>query len=167
MVFTLDRIASCTAYSMNHGYAVWNGSTWAVQYRADGCPKLFTGAQAAFPFHSGGVRYRLYYGDPSLTEGRSSSNLPFLGPKKLIYADGTVSGDAGVVDFEDWEAQTAARDVVFLWPNGNELDARAEGYIDDYHFLAPTGSLDLQVMYITITDGAVAPFSVTAMLKNP
>ena len=167
MVFTLDRIASCTAYSMNHGYAVWNGSTWAVQYRADGCPKLFTGAQAAFPFHSGGVRYRLYYGDPSLTEGRSSSNLPFLGPKKLIYADGTVTGDAGVVDFEDWEAQTAARDVVFLWPNGNELDARAEGYIDDYHFLAPTGSLDLQVMYITITDGAVAPFSVTAMLKNP
>ena len=31
MVFTLDRIASCTTYSMNHGYAVWNGSTWAVQ----------------------------------------------------------------------------------------------------------------------------------------
>ena len=167
MVFTVDRLSGCTPYPTNHGYAVWNGASWEVQYRADGCPKLFTSAQAAFPFHSGGVKYRLYYGDPSLTDGRSSSNLPFLGPKKLIYADGTVSGDAGVVDFEDWEAQTSARDVVFLWPNGDELDARAEGYIDDYHFLAPTGSLDLQVMYITITDGAVAPFSVTAMLKNP
>ena len=49
----------------------------------------------------------------------------------------------------------------------DELDARAEGYIDDYHFLAPTGSLDLQVMYITITDGAVAPFASTAILVNP
>lgn len=167
MLFTVDRVLGCSAQSVNHGYAVWNGTSWVVQYGSDGCPKLFTSAQAAFPFHSGGVKYRLYYGDPSLTDGRTSANLPFLGPKKLIYADGTVTGNAGVVDFEDWEAQASARDVVFLWPNGDELDARAEGYIDDYHFLAPTGSLDLQVMYITITDGAVVPFSVTAMLKNP
>ena len=101
-------------------------------------------------------------------DGRvAGSNLPFLGPKSLIYADGSVSGDPGIVDFEDWEAQTLARDVVFLWPNGDVLDARAEGYIDDYHFLTPTGSSDLQVMYITITDGAIAPISVTAILKNP
>ena len=95
-----------------------------------------------------------------LTRNHKLSDASFDAARKRL-------GDAGVVDFEDWEAQTAARDVVFLWPNGDELDARAEGYIDDYHFLAPTGSLDLQVMYITITDGAVAPFSVTAMLKNP
>jgi hypothetical protein len=168
MVFTLDRVTGCSDYQMNHGYAVWDGAAWLVQYRADGCPKLFTSAQAAFPFHSGGVKYRLYYGDPSISDGRATSgNLPFLGPKKLIYADGAVSGDGSLVDFEDWEAQTSARDVVFLWPNGDALDARAEGYIDDYHFLSPTGSLDLQVMYITITDGAIAPISVTAMLRNP
>lgn len=167
MVFTVDRIAGCTDYNTNHGYAVWDGSAWKVQYQSNGCPKLFTSAQAAFPFHSGGVKYRLYYGDPSLTDGRTSSGLPFLGPKKLIYADGAATGDPGVVDFEDWEAQTSARDVVYLWPNGDELDARAEGYIDDYHFLAPTGTLDLQVMYVTITDGAVVPFSVTATLRNP
>lgn len=168
MVFTIDRTTGCTEYSHNHGYAVWSGSAWVVQYQSNGCPKMFTGAQAAFPFHSGGAKYRLYYGDPSITDGRSTTSpLPFLGPKKLIYADGSVSGDAAIVDFEDWEAQTSARDVVFLWPNGDELDARAEGYIDDYHFLAPTGSLDLQVMYITITDGAVAPFASTAILVNP
>ena len=167
MVFTSDRVTGCSDYQQNHGYAVWDGSAWRVQYRDDGCPKLFTSAQAAFPFHSGGVKYRLYYGDPSITDGRSGSNLPFLGPKKLIYADGAVTGDAAVVDFEDWEAQTSARDVVYLWPNGDQLDARAEGYIDDYHFLTPTGSPDLQVMYITITDGAIAPISVTAILRNP
>lgn len=168
MVFTSDRVTGCSDYQQNHGYAVWDGSKWVVQYRANGCPKLFTSAQAAFPFHSGGVRYRLYYGDPSITEGRATSgNLPFLGPKKLIYADGAVSGSAAVVDFEDWEAQTSARDVVFLWPNGDQLDARAEGYIDDYHFLTPTGDPSLQVMYITITDGAIVPIAVAAILLNP
>jgi hypothetical protein len=168
MVFTIDRTTGCTEYFANHGYAVWDGSAWNVQYQSNGCPKLFTSAQAAFPFHSGGAKYRLYYGDPSVTDGRvSGGTLPFLGPKKLIYADGSVSGTAETVDFEDWEAQTSARDVVFLWPNGEQLDARAEGYIDDYHFLTPTGSLDLQVMYITITDGAVVPFAVNAILVNP
>ena len=123
MLFTVDRVPGCSAQSVNHGYAVWNSTSWVVQYGSDGCPKLFTSAQAAFPFHSGGVKYRLYYGDPSLADGRTSANLPFLGPKKLIYGDGSVSGSAGVVDFEDWEAQASARDVVFLWPNGDELDA--------------------------------------------
>jgi hypothetical protein len=167
MVFTTDRVTGCSDSQFNHGYAVWDGSEWKVQYLSNGCPKLFTSAQAAFPFHSGGVKYRLYYGDPSLTDGRTGANLPFLGPKKLIYADGRASGDPNVVDFEDWEAQTSARDVVFLWPSGDPMDARAEGYIDDYHFLTPTGSNDLQVMYITITDGAIAPIAVTATLRNP
>lgn len=71
------------------------------------------------------------------------------------------------MDFEDWEPQSSARDVVFLWPNGEQMNAAAEGYIDDYHFLAPTGTLDLQVMYITITDGAIPPLAATAILRNP
>ena len=96
-----------------------------------------------------------------------------LGSAAIVAAAGAgsalmvSSANATIVDFEDWEAQTSARDVAFLWPNGDELDARAEGYIDDYHFLTPTGSPDLQVMYITITDGAIAPISVTAILRNP
>ena len=168
MVFTSDRVTGCSDYQQNHGYAVWDGTRWVVQYRDNGCPKLFTSAQAAFPFHSGGARYRLYYGDPSITDGRATSGgLPFLGPKKMIYADGAVSGLPGVVDFEDWEAQTSARDIVFLWPNNDQMDARAEGYIDDYHFLTPTGDTSLQVMYVTITDGAIVPIAVAAVLLNP
>lgn len=167
MVFTVDRVSGCSVFPFNHAYAVWDGANWVVQYAANGCPKLFTSAQAAFPFHSGGTRYRLYYGDPSITDGKGTSNLPFLGPKKLIYADGSATGAPDLVDFEDWEAQASARDVIFLWPNGDQLDMRAAGYIDDYHFLAPTGVLDLQVMYITITDGAIQPFAATAVLRNP
>lgn len=168
MVFTTDSVASCSTVQQNHGYAVWDGTRWNVQYRADGCPKLFTSAQACLPMHVGGARYKMYCGDPSITAGKvTASNLPFLGPKKLMYADGSGSGADATVEFEDWEAQTASRDIAFLWPNGTRLDDKAEGYIDDYHFLAPTGSLDLQVGYLTITDGVVVPFAVAAILLNP
>jgi hypothetical protein len=167
LVFTTDRVTGCSNVSPNHGYAVWDGTTWRVQYDAAGCPKLFTSAQAAFPMHLGGARYKLYYGDPSVGTGRLAGNLPFLGPKKILYADGARSGLADRVDFEDWESQAQAREMVFLWPNGERLDATAHGYIDDYHFIAPTGSLDLQVMYMAITNGVEAPFGAAAVLLNP
>jgi hypothetical protein len=167
MVFTTDSVSGCSTYNMNHGYAVWDGANWAVQYETDGCPKLFKSAQAAFPMHLGGANYKLYYGDPSVTTGRLNTSMPFLGPKKVIYADGASSGDQDIVDFEDWEAAGSARNVNFLWPDGTLFDDQAEGYIDDYHFLAPTGSLDLQVMYLAITDGTKVPFAAGALLLNP
>lgn len=168
MVFTVDQIPGCSTSGFNHAYAVWNGSKFVVQYAGDGCPKLFKSAQAALPMHIGDVRYKMYYGDPSITTGKTTtSNLPFLGPKKLIYADGSSQGDASTVEFEDWESISVARNVVFLWPNGEPLNDAAEGYIDDFHFLTPTGSLDLQVLYLTITNGSVAPFAATAILLNP
>lgn len=167
MVFTTDSVTGCSTSNMNHGYAVWNGSAWSVQYETNGCPKLFKSAQAAFPMHLGGVTYKLYYGDPSITTGKLTSSLPFLGPKKLVYADGSKTGAVDRVDFEDWESQSVARNVNFLWPNGDLFDATAEGYIDDYHFLAPTGSLDLQVMYLAITNGTETPFAAGAVLLNP
>jgi hypothetical protein len=47
------------------------------------------------------------------------------------------------------------------------LNDTAEGYIDDFQFLTPTGSVDLQVMYVSITDGTVVPFAAAALLLNP
>lgn len=167
MVFTTDSVSGCSTFNMNHGYAVWDGNRWNVQYDNSGCPKLFKSVQAAFPMHIGEARYKLYFGDPSITTGRGSSNLPFLGPKKLIYAEGGGTGSASVVDFEDWESTSAGRDVIFVWPNGDQLSAGAEGFIDDFHFLAPTGSLDLQVMYLAITDGTQAPIGAAAVMLNP
>lgn len=167
MVFTTDSIPGCSASGFNHGYAVWDGSRWNVQYETGGCPKLFKSVQAMFPMHVGDARYKGYFGDPSITTGKGSSQLPFLGPKKLVYADGRSMGSASTVDFEDWEATGNGRDVVFVWPNGDQLSATAEGYIDDFHFLAPTGNLDLQVMYMAITDGTAAPIGAAAVLLNP
>lgn len=167
MVLTTDSVTGCSTSNINHAYAIWDGSRWSVQYGLDGCPKLFKGAQAAFPMHLGDAHYKLYYGIPPLTTGKLSGTLPFLGPKKLIYADGALTGTSGVVDYEDWENQTLAREVVFLWPNGDRLDSTAAGYIDDYHFLAPTGKLDLQVMYLAITNGVEVPFGAAAVLLNP
>ena len=71
------------------------------------------------------------------------------------------------MDFEDWEGVASGRDVRFLWPSGEQLSDTAEGYIDDFQFLTPTGSLDIQVLYMSITDGSVVPFAATAVLLNP
>ena len=167
MVFTTDSVSGCTTAQMNHGYAIWDGSKWVVQYETSGCPKLFNNAQAAFPLHIGGKKYKMYYSDPSITSGRiDSSKLPFPGPKNLIYSDGDLTG-AAQVDFEDWEKQTKARDVVFLWPDASMLSAKEEGYIDDYHFMTPTGDLAIQIMYLAITDGATVPIASSAILLNP
>jgi hypothetical protein len=168
MVLTLDGIPGCTTASHNQAYAVWNGTAWQLQYDAAGCPKVMASMQAAHPLHLGGARFKLYYGDPSISTGRvPSSQFPFLGPKKLLYADGSTAGAADRVDFEDWEAPARGRELRFLWPDGSALDATAEGYIDDFTVLAPTSSLDLQVMYLAITDGTVAPFAASAVLVNP
>jgi hypothetical protein len=168
MVFTTDQVQGCSAAQPNHGYAVWSGTAWQVQYNATGCPKLFPSMQAAHPLHLGDARYKLYYGDPSDQTGRvAGSPLPFLGPKKLIYADGALTGDSARVDFEDWESTGQGRQLVFLWPNGQTLNATTEGYIDDFSYLTPTGDLALQVMYLAITDGSAAPFAAAAVLLNP
>ena len=168
MLFTTDTIPGCSTGVRNHAYAVWDGAAWQVQYARPGCPRLFANAQAMTPVHLGGVRYKAYFGDPSVMTGmRPGSRLPWLGPKKLLHADGARTGEADRVDFEDWEPTQQARDVTFLWPSGAPLDDAAEGYIDDFVALAPTRDLDFQVLYLAITDGVQIPFSAVALLVNP
>jgi hypothetical protein len=168
MVFTTDLVTGCSTAQPNQGYAVWSGNAWQVQYQTNGCPKLFPSMQAAHPLHLGGTRFKMYYGDPSDQAGRvAGSNLPFLGPKKVIYANGARSGDPNRVDFEDWDPPSAGRRLVFLWPNGSPLNATAIGYIDDFSVVMPTGVSDVQVLYVAITDGTVAPFASAAILINP
>jgi len=168
MIFTTDPIAGCTTAAPNQAYAVWSGSTWEVQYAEGGCPKLFPSMQAATPLHLGDARYKLYFGDSSnKSAALPGSKLPFLGPKRLLYADGAKTAPEARVDFEDWEPKSKARELTFLWPDGTPLDERAEGYIDDFVPIAPTGKLSTQVLYIAITDGMITPFAATAVLVNP
>lgn len=168
MVFTTDPLTGCSSVQMNHAYAVWSGTSWVVQYAANGCPKHWQNMQAAHPLHLGAGRYKMYYGDTSDVSARPpGAQFPFLGRKRLIYADATLTGDPARVEFEDWEATSSGRRLVLLWPNGDGLDAATEGFIDDFSVVAIGGALDLQVLYVAITDGTVPPFAAAAVLLNP
>ena len=116
----------------------------------------------------GGARWKFYYGDTSdLSGALPGSTLPYLGPKRVLYADGALTGPPTRVDFEDWDNVANGRGLRFLWPNGEPLSDTAEGYIDDFSIVAPTGDPQLQVLYVAITDGRIAPLMAAAVLLNP
>ena len=167
MFFTVDKGGTCGYPGFaNQAYAVWDGTQWEPVLRSDGCPDVIAYAQAPAPIHIGAISYKLYHGDPSQTTGVvSGSMLPFLGPKLLRYADGAQGGDPERVDLADWE--TTPHDLSFLWPDGTPFSASAEGYIDDFVFLMPTGNPEFQLAYVVITDGSAMPRPAVAKLLNP
>jgi len=114
--------------------------------------------------HLGGAKYKMYYGysdlrivDPTCT----AQNIP--GTKKILYADGAVSGSASSVEFEDWEDKTYERDMTFLWPDGTTMDACNEKKMDDFTVFMPTFSTDYQVMYMVNGESWLG----MAVLQNP
>jgi hypothetical protein len=166
MVFTTDRVNGCTESQINHGYAVFDGTSWAVQVAESGCPKLFTGVQAMAPLHLGGGTFKIQFGNPDETEGSLGDGLPFLGPKRIIFGDTRRTGDPAKMEFEDWDAIEQARDLTYLWPDGQVFDATAEGYIDDFVVLTPTFDVEHQVQFVVLTDGSRIPFTSVAILRN-
>lgn len=168
MVITVSGATACSRASRTTAYALWDGARWAVQYASNGCPKLFENIQAPLPVHVAPGRYKMYFGNPTeMTGVLPGSRLPWLGPKRVAYADAAATGDPAVVEFEDWEPLALARDVRFVWPSGRELTATEAGYLDDFVMLTPTGDSRLQVMYTAMTDGRIAPFAAMAVLLNP
>lgn len=168
MVLTVTATAGCSTASRTSAYALYDGAAWKVQYRTSSCPKLFENIQAPMPVHVGEGRYKMYFGSPLESAGAvPGSRLPFLGPKRVAYADAAATGDPALVEFEDWEPLTQARDVRFVWPSGRELNDTEEGYLDDFVMLMPTGDAGLQVMYTGMTDGNLPPFAAMAVLLNP
>ncbi len=166
MVFTTGAVEGCSASQKNHGYAIYDGNAWQVRYETSGCPKLFKGVQAMAPLHRGRKSFKLQFGNPDENEGTLGGNLPFLGPKRIIYGDAARTGDPGTLEFEDWDAVEDARDMTFLWPDGEEFDATAEGYIDDFVVLTPNFDLEHQVQFVVLTDGSQIPFTSVAILRN-
>ncbi len=168
MVLTVTTTPGCSTSPRTSAYALHDGARWRVQYRTASCPKLFENIQAPMPLHAGGGRYKMYFGNPSEQAGMiPGSRLPFLGPKRLAYADAAATGDPSVVEFEDWEPLSQARDVRFVWPSGRALSDSEEGYLDDFVMLMPTGDPALQVMYTGMTEGSNPPFVAMAVLLNP
>ncbi len=87
-------------------------------------------------------------------------------PVKLIYADGTRTGNSDRVDFEDWDDVADSRTVHFLWPDGTELTTAEMSKLDDYVFTMPTGDPQLQVMYSNMSDTGTLLIG-AVILQNP
>lgn len=167
MIFTVNTDASCTDRSFTQGYAVWDGNKWQVQYAANGCPKLFEAAQAPMPVHLGGASYKLYYSHNASprTQPAGFDNKPM----KLLYADGRLSGQPEVVEFEDWETVAQARDLQYIFPDGTPLTLADESRLDDFFMFMPTGDPSLQVMYTNTAapNSTTPPVIGMAVLINP
>lgn len=125
-------------------YATWDGSKWTVATDGSGCAKpVVKKAHGPVLVPLGGAKYKVYYEDE--TNGTQSGK-----PLRFIYADGSLSGAAGTVDFADWESSAKARDVNFLWPDGTLLDAQDEAGLGDHMVLTPGGSLSEQYMFVNL-----------------
>lgn len=167
MFVTIDVPQSCNPYFMTSGYAVWDGTQWALQYGANNCPRTFSAVQAPLPMHLGGARYKLYFSNNTSLQGQPGNNDNK--PLKVMYADGGRSGDPNVVDFADWDGTVLAREVHFLWPDGSLLNLVSESHLDDFAFLTPNQNLEFQVMYTNMSNagGGGPPFIGSAVLVNP
>jgi hypothetical protein len=168
MIFTVNTDAACTDRGMTQGYAVWDGSRWQVQYAENGCPKLFESVQAPLPVHLGGVSYKLYFSNNTAPRTQPGGGLDNK-PMKVIYADGRLTGQPGVIDFEDWETVAQAREVQFIFPDGTPLTLADESRLDDFVIFLPTNNPSLQVMYSNTAspNSPTPPVIGMAVLINP
>lgn len=172
MWFTTEwRDRRCSALDFNAAYAVWNGKTWDVRYGDDGCPKILAGVQAPAPVHiagAGPARYKLYFSRHVRPGGPGDPRIA-IKPLQVLYADPALTGDAARTDFEDWEPVETAREVHFLWPDGQELTEDEISRLDDFVVFAPGPDPSRLVMYsdMSFTGLNAVPFIGAAVLLNP
>ena len=157
---------SCGATIDGQFYATWNGTQWQVEKDPSGCAKaLALNGHGPVVVHLGATRYKLYY------EARTAAQIDK--PLHVFYADGTLSGDNTRVEFEDWESAEAAREVHFLWPNGDPVSAADESGLGDHFIFFPTGEPSTQIMYMNLrgldnsSNPGASPGIGMAVLVNP
>lgn len=170
MVITAEFEGACSSPAFfNASHAVWDGTRWALATDAAGCPRYLAEVQAPMPVHMGGTRYKMYFSHNPIPQGAMANPLSDEKPLKVVYADGGVSGDASVIEFDDWEQIAQAREVHVLWPDGSTLNVANESALDDYMMFMPTGNPSLQIMYanMSIPGSGLAPFIGMAVLVNP
>ena len=124
-------------------YATWTGTAWSVAKDSAGCPLTVSpSGHGPVLVHLGGSRHKLYYED----DANDNTGKPL----RLIYADGTTSGNSSKVELADWEPAENAREVHFLWPDGTELNAEEESGLGDHMIFMPAGSNEEQYMYLDL-----------------
>jgi hypothetical protein len=145
----------CTDRFFSSAYAVYDGADWNLQRDGNGCLKYFKGMQAMFPVHRGGSLYKMYFNDNEGQTLEEAMSPDFFNnkPIQVVYANGAVTGDEALVDFEDWEPMEDAREVVFVFEDGTELTPTQKSRIDDHSVFMPTGSPDVQLFYGAMSCG--------------
>lgn len=127
---------TCSATKDGLFYAQWDGNDWAVE-ADDSCPTpLALKGHGPVLLHLGEDSYKLYY------EMYNSANDRSKKPLKMFYTGGN--------NFEDFESYENARDVHFLWPNGEELSDQQESGLGDHFIYMPTLNLDTQYMVMNL-----------------
>ncbi|MCP4758279.1 MAG: hypothetical protein GY876_02295 [Planctomycetes bacterium] len=129
--------------------------------------------------------FTLRYDDPTASTSRydrgsrqyEQACLPAAQRHAHSCGDGTQDCHARaehhyIVDFDDWESESAVRDVHFLGPDGTLVGPTYEPHFGDHAILCPNGVLDVQYMYINLAgmDGeGGGPFNgiELAKLLNP
>jgi hypothetical protein len=121
--------------------ARWNTRRWDV-LKERGCARLLVadGIEPAL-VHRGGASFKLYYIPASAEEGASGL--------RVLYAEGTRSGDAAVVDAADFEHASLARAPRIEWPDGTSLDATAI-VVGDVAVVHPNRQILEQAMYLRV-----------------
>lgn len=135
-------------------FARFRSGGWEVKKDEDGCAiPLFHEAHGPVVTHLGETRYKLYAETkPELYEEGD------IKPFRVIYADGSLF-ESEEVDFEDFEKESLAREVNFVWPNGKVVSGGSEtGFADHFIFL-PDSNLENQIMFMNIggRDNVVYP----------
>lgn len=164
MVMTAED--ACGATSDGLFYAQWDGTRWNVEKDSAGCARAVVPyAHGPVVLHVGGTRFKLYYEDRLTSDNRSNK------PLRMIYGDGASAG-ASSLEYGDWEAYTAAREVHFVWADGTAVATGDESGFGDHAIFYPTTDPDVQFMFMNLTgmDGTTAQPSAgvgMAVLLNP
>ncbi len=126
-------------------YAKWDGAKWDVDQDGNCAVPLVKDAHGPVIVHLGGGRYKLYY--EAIDEGgqiQSDKNT------RVLYADAARTGDTQVVDRTDWDAESDARDVSFLWPDGTLLTLPEESGLGDHMILIGDPTPGSEIMYMNL-----------------
>lgn len=118
-------------------YAQWDGEEWIVEKDSKDCATpLALEGHGPVLLHLGEDNYKLYY--EQYREDKDTTQKPL----KMFYTNGN--------NFADFESYDDARDVHFLWPNGEELSSYEESGLGDHFIYLPTLDLDLQYMIMNL-----------------
>ncbi len=124
---------------------------WEVVQDSVGCPTpLFSHGHGPVLGHLGENRYKLYAETYELEEGESYQITEVTKPLKVIYADSSLSGPTDFVDFEDFEDEGVAREVNFIWANGELLSPGYESGLGDHMIFYPDYNLENQIMFLNL-----------------